>query len=123
MKPTSILFASLLVLFGLLLAAAPVPLNRSFDSTPPPDGRRIFVDNCVECHGVSSAGLRPKAEKKADQGPDLTGIVDSYEASWIVKWVRKEVERESQTHTRPFKGTDEELQALVDWLLEQKAEG
>ena len=28
-----------------------------------------------------------------------------------------------KTHTKPFKGSDEELQVLVDWLLEQKAEG
>ncbi len=27
-----------------------------------------------------------------------------------------------ETHKKPFKGTDEELQALVDWLLEQKVE-
>ena len=30
---------------------------------------------------------------------------------------------DSKAHARPFKGTDEELQTLVDWLLEQKAEG
>ena len=28
-----------------------------------------------------------------------------------------------EAHSKPFKGSDEELQALVDWLLEQKAEG
>jgi len=124
MIPTPIIVSIVTPVLLLLLAAAGAPETTSSDVTAsPPDGRRVFMENCIECHGVSSAGLKPKAERKADQGPDLTGAVGNYEAGWIVKWVRQEVQREEQTHTKPFKGTDEELQALVDWLLEQKAEG
>ena len=34
----------------------------------------------------------------------------------------EEVEQEGKAHKKKFKGSDEELQVLVDWLLEQKAE-
>ena len=40
-----------------------------------------------------------------------------------MQYVKKEVDKEGKSHTKPFKGNDEELQVLVDWLLEQKAEG
>ncbi|MBT8386339.1 MAG: cytochrome c [Ignavibacteria bacterium] len=98
-------------------------LGFSFNSFDDPDGKKLFEDNkCNLCHSVSTVGI--EAEKKAGKmaGGDLIDLADSYEADWIVKYVKKETEKEGKSHKKPFKGTDEELQALVDWLLEQKAE-
>ena len=36
--------------------------------------------------------------------------------------MKREIDKDGKEHKKEFKGSDEELQALVDWLLEQKAE-
>jgi len=88
-----------------------------------PDGKEVFeTQKCNLCHDVSTVGIEAKTKSEKLKGPDLVNLADSYEADWIVKYVKKEAELDGKTHKKPFKGTDEELQALVDWLLEQKAE-
>ncbi|MBL7128153.1 MAG: cytochrome c [Ignavibacteria bacterium] len=88
-----------------------------------PDGKQIFEDEkCNLCHSVSTVGIEAKTKKEAFKGPDLVNLADSFEADWIVKYLKKEADKDGKSHKKPFKGTDEELQALVDWLLEQKAE-
>ncbi len=34
----------------------------------------------------------------------------------LAAYVRKEGELDDKTHKKPFKGTGEELQVIVDWL-------
>ncbi len=88
------------------------------------DGQAVFTDQkCNLCHAVSTVGIEAKTKSEKLLGPDLVNLADSYEVEWIVKYVKKEADKDGKNHTKPFKGTDEELQALVDWLLEQKAEG
>lgn len=55
-------------------------------------------------------------------GGDLTGVSKKHNSQWIAKFLRGKEKLGGKTHQKPFKGTDEELKALVDWLLEQKAE-
>ena len=105
------------LLFGLALAATPLLAEET-------DGKAVFeAQKCNLCHSVSTVGIEAKTTSEKLKGPDLVGLADSYEADWIVKYVKKEADKDGKSHTKPFKGTDEELQALVDWLLEQKAEG
>ena len=88
-----------------------------------PDGKQVFEDEkCNLCHDVSTVGIEAKTKSEKLKGPDLVNLAEVYEAEWIAKYVKKEADKEGKTHKKPFKGTDEELQALVDWLLEQKAE-
>jgi cytochrome c5 len=55
------------------------------------DGKELFlnVGKCNMCHGVPAAGM---------------------------KYLRKEAPLGESEHTKGFKGTDEELQAIIDWL-------
>ena len=101
---------------GVALIAEPIPPPASND------GEEAFVRNCAECHGVKVAKINPTTKKDADKGPDLTGIGEKYQAGWIKRYVKVETENEGKAHKKKFKGSDEELQVLVDWLLEQKAE-
>jgi len=88
------------------------------------DGKAVFEnEKCGMCHSVSTVGIESKLKAGKLKGPDLVNLADSYEADWIFKYIKKEADKEGKSHTKPFKGSDEELQALVDWLLEQKAEG
>jgi len=88
-----------------------------------PKGQQIFEEwKCALCHSVSTVDIKAKITSGESAGPDLVDLADSYETDWIIKFVRGEVTKEGHTHKKPFKGSDEELQAIVDWLLEQKAE-
>ncbi len=109
-------------IFPLILGAILV-LGFSFNSFDDPDGKKLFKENkCALCHSVSTVGI--EAEKKTGKmvGGDLVDLGEKYEAGFISAYIRKEAELDGKAHKKPFKGTDEELQAIVDWLLEQKAE-
>ncbi|HSR53180.1 MAG TPA: c-type cytochrome [Acidobacteriota bacterium] len=87
------------------------------------DGQKVFDGaKCGTCHSVTSAGIEAKMKSGPMAGSDLTGIGEKHEAKWIASYLRQEVKMDGKAHAKAFKGSDEELQALVDWLLEQKSE-
>ena len=113
---TTILLLSLLGLTYLGLGSA----------APPPaddDGREIYInEGCNECHGIEVAGIEPLRRRARRQGPDLSNLGAQRTGNWLGQYLKKEVELEGKAHKKKFKGSDEELQVLVDWLLEQKSE-
>jgi cytochrome c5 len=88
------------------------------------DGKGVFeAQKCNLCHAVSSAGIEAKTKSEKLKGPDLVNLAKDFEAEWIAKYLlKKAADKEGKSHEKPFKGSDEELQALVDWLLEQKVQ-
>ena len=88
------------------------------------EGRKVFDDErCGHCHSVSSAGIESKVKTGKLKGPDLTGVGEKYDVDWIRKYLKKkETNKKGKTHPKPVTGSDEELRALVDWLLEQESE-
>ncbi len=86
-------------------------------------GKKVFeAEKCSMCHALSNLGIEATTKAEKLKGPDLVDVGKRYEADWIAKYIKKEADKEGKSHTKPFKGSDEELQALVDWLLEQKSE-
>ena len=117
---TLTVFCGLALCFFVFTGAALIA-----EPTAPPafeDGKDTYVKHCGECHGVKVAEIKPTTKNAADRGADLTGIGEKYQSDWIKKYVMEEAEIEGKSHKKKFKGSDEELQVLVDWLLEQKAE-
>ena len=102
--------AALFVVGGLLVAAPAAPAAEQ-------DGKALFTDvhKCNMCHAVPAAGIEAKTKSKTMKGGDLGGKIDT-ELAEIAAYVRKEAEIDGKTHKKPFKGTDEELQAIIDWL-------
>lgn len=87
------------------------------------DGKATFLGaRCQTCHSVKAAGIEALAKSERMKGPDLTNLHSRLKAEFIAKYLRKEEQLEGKAHRTEFKGSDEELQALVDWLLEQKSE-
>jgi Cytochrome c len=81
-----------------------------------PPGQTVFLaQKCNLCHAVPAAGIEAKTESDKMRGKDLGGKVEG-EFADIAAFVRKEGERDGKDHKKPFKGTDEELQAILDWL-------
>ena len=81
------------------------------------DGKALFTDThkCNMCHAVPAAEIEAKTKSEKMKGADLGGKIEA-EFAEIAAYVRKEGELDGKTHKKPFKGTDEELQTILDWL-------
>ena len=89
-------------------------------------GQQVVLDHkCNMCHAVSTVGIEAKTTSEKMKGPDLVNLAAHEtlgDAATLAKYIKQEAQLDGEEHKKGFKGTDEELQALVDWLLEQKAE-
>lgn len=115
---------SMMVLAGgvALLAGEAVQAVPAGEGGAKLDGKEIFLaTKCDLCHSVSAAGIQAKAKSEKMQGKDLTDVGTRHEREWIGKFVRGEETLDGAKHKRPFKGSDEELKALLDWLMAQKS--
>jgi len=102
--------------FLTLALVAAVPAGAALD------GKAIFLaQKCNLCHGVSSAGIAQTSDKM--KAPDLTGKVTAADTPKLAKFLRKLEPggEKNKKHAKEFKGTDEEIQAVLDWLVAQKA--
>ena len=86
------------------------------------DGKAIFLaEKCETCHSVQPAGIEAKVKSEKMKGPDLDAGVGEFDHAALVAFLRGKGELEGKQHKKPFKGTDEELATLIDWLGDQKA--
>lgn len=85
-------------------------------------GKETFLaQKCNQCHSVSSAGIEATTKSEKMFGGDLTGVGERRMAEWIAKFVRREETIDGKQHKKEWKGTDVDLQQIVDWLATQKA--
>lgn len=112
---------NLLALTILLLAVA-FAGSLAAEEEPALDGKTLFTDThkCNMCHGVPAAEIVAKTKNEKMKGGDLGGKIETG-LEELAAYVRKEAELDGKTHKKPFKGTDEELQAIVDWLASLEA--
>lgn len=106
---TTVTALAVLAVATLLAARAPLSAEEVGDA------KDLFVSvhKCSVCHSVAAAGIERKSEKIA--GPDLGGFeTDDFDA--LARFLRKEEPRDDEEHKKTFKGTDEELHAILDWL-------
>lgn len=83
-----------------------------------PKGKVLFAKKykCIECHDLKSAKIEATTKSEKEKGPDLSGYSSDNEIAELAAFVRKEADLDGKAHKKEFKGTDEELQAIVDWL-------
>jgi len=108
-----------------LRTALPVPLVLAIgvavsSSVGAADGKAIFLDKkCNLCHTIDSQSIARTSEKmKAPDLSNASGLVEN--ADWLKSFLKKEVKKDDKNHQREFKGTDEELDAVVQWLMTLK---
>lgn len=84
------------------------------------DGKAIFLgQKCNLCHTIDSQGIAKTSDKiKAPDLSNASGLVES--ADWLKSFLKKEVKKDDKNHLREFKGTAEELDAVVQWLVTLK---
>ena len=113
-----------LVLFAGLLAGVSVGATNINQSAQGNDGKSIFVaSKCQNCHSITSQGINRLAEPKAGEKvpSDLSSVGLRHKADWISKWLQKEEELEGKKHIKKFKGSDDDLETLSNWLGSLKA--
>jgi len=112
---TAILTIGLILVLSVMTLATP---SRAQGDAP---GKTLFLgQKCNMCHAVPAAGVEATTTSDKMKGPDIANLADKYDAEWVTKYVTKMADKDGKPHVKAFKGTDEELQSLVDWLLEQQ---
>lgn len=102
---------SILIALGFL-GITLVQFAKAEDKT----GKTIFEESkCTACHGIQSQGI--EAKKKSDKNPDLSKLTEGKDADFFMKYMKKEETLNSKKHAIPFKGSDEDLKIMVDWLI------
>jgi mono/diheme cytochrome c family protein len=101
---------------AVALALAPAILSTGYAA----DGKALFLGNkCNLCHTIDSQGIAKTSDKmKAPDLSNASGLVES--ADWLKSFLKKEVKKDDKNHQREFKGTPEELDAVVQWLMTLK---
>lgn len=79
------------------------------------DGKKIFEDNkCSMCHSVSAAEI---VSKKGDKYPDLSKLEEVQTAELYTEYLHKKEKLHGKKHPVPFKGSDEEMKVLLEWII------
>ncbi len=88
----------------------------------PAAGKEIFLaSKCNLCHAVPAAEIEAKTKSEKLRGADLGGPIEaSFDA--VAAYLRKQGDLDGKQHKKEFKGTDEEIQAIVDWLASLEVE-
>lgn len=84
-----------------------------------PAGKKIFIDSkCNMCHTVKSVGI----ESKKSDASDLSNVGAEMKKDDMIKYLKKEMKLNNKDHKTAFKGSDEDLEKLVEWLSTLKTE-
>jgi cbb3-type cytochrome oxidase cytochrome c subunit len=111
---------ALVFLFSILVAAvlhssAATPAAAGGAGELP--GHRVFMaKKCNLCHSIDALDVERTTKSEKIAGPDLSEVGKKHSAEWLQGWLRKQEKMNGKTHSREFKGTDEELDELVAWL-------
>ena len=115
-------------LFGLALL---IGLALPSPSAEAADGEELFLETkCNKCHEVKSLDIEflpPEEEDEARTIIDLSKSGEGRDAEWVTKWLNRKLEKASVKtagkmikHKKKWKGTDEDLAVLTEWLLTLK---
>ncbi len=110
---------------GLVLVALGATRSSADDAVSP--GQKIFTENkCTQCHAIAALKiLKVESDEKEapeDEGgkkidpPDLGDAGKEHDAAFITKWLMKEEKIDGHKHKKKFKGSEEDLKVLADWL-------
>jgi len=103
-----LLVLSIVALYGFAYAIA---------ETDEPDGKKIFIDNkCNMCHTVKSVGI----ESKKSDAIDIVQLEEGKNAEFWIQYLMKKEKLNGKDHKTAFKGKEEDLKKLVDWMLTLK---
>jgi hypothetical protein len=92
-------------------------------------GLKIFKQaKCTQCHSIDSLKIsKVKSDEdeealtdengKKIEPPDLSAVGKDHDAAWFAKWMKKEVEVDGHKHKKKFKGSEDDLKVLTEWIV------
>lgn len=100
---------ALILLLGLAVLLTPATANAQ-------DGKAAFLENkCNVCHSVESQQIEKSSKMAGTDLSDAGNMVES--ADWLKGFLMKENELDSGKHKKTWSGSDEQLQAIITWLM------
>lgn len=97
------------------------------------DGKSVFLAaKCNKCHEIKSLGVTSLPQDDLDEEEkspvtDLSAAGKGRDADWLRQWLNRKIDKESLhkpgkkvTHKKKWNGSEDDLQALVTWLLTLK---
>lgn len=83
------------------------------------DPKELFEKNkCNTCHSVPKANIKSKMPTKYPELPDK--LLKETKIDELVKFIKQETNLKGKKHGLKFKGSDDELKAILKWLQEMK---
>jgi hypothetical protein len=103
------------------------------------DEKQLFVEmKCAKCHPISALDIAKKGGGDADEEggdedkttpPDLSDVGKNHDAAFFSGYLKKETAHvahagcdSTKKHKIKFKGTDDEVKRLADWMATLKLE-
>lgn len=115
LRPLKTAGLPLLLLLSFVFGSSSAARSEESPDGGGPGREQLLAHKCELCHGVAAAGIKSRAKTPKMEGPDLSGYgTDDPEA--LSAYLRKQKEQNGEKHKREFKGSDEELQQILDWL-------
>ena len=106
----------------LILGVAPAVAEATPDTVEESPGKTAFIQlKCNVCHAVSVEAIPRKSKSEKLKGRDLSEAGTDFDRDFARGYILKEESIEGVSHKKPFRGTDEELDAILDWLATLKA--
>lgn len=83
------------------------------------EGKQLFIDQkCNMCHTVEVVNI----ESRKKDATDLSIIGDNYDADLLAKYLLKEEKIDDEIHKSVWKGTDDDLKKISEWLASLKSQ-
>ncbi len=84
-----------------------------------PDGKALFLaQKCNMCHNVPAAAIERTVKSEKTAGPDLVNV--KADAATLGKVLRRQQDVNGKKHPKEIKGSDEEINSVITWILSQK---
>jgi cytochrome c2 len=114
-KLTRPIVLATLIMFTLVVGLASLSLAGDESA-----GKTLFLGKkCNLCHSVESQGITKKSEKM--KGAELSDVGNRLsDAAWLKGFMLQSELKDGEKHKKKWNGTDEELDAMVTWVLSLK---
>jgi len=100
------------VALSVTLSGQPVALAQT-DPAQTAKGEKVYGDKkCAVCHAIKGRGSKA--------GPDLSTVGAKRDANWLKAFLKDPKATNPRSKMMSFKGTDEELETLVAYLVSLK---